>query len=137
MKQDLQAESYEQLLQRFLNAVRLIVSNRNVDDAERLITDIQKEWQRRRASGDAVRDYDRPEQGMLGALGYHVGHSQGQSTETRRLILKFVLEGELPMIHSANYTVEWGEPHSLTRLEKLGRVLENLIEGNRTRPNTN
>lgn len=53
MKHDLRAESYEQFLQRFLNAIRLIAGNKNIDNAHRLITDIQKEWQRRRACGDA------------------------------------------------------------------------------------
>ena len=133
MKQDLQSETYQQLFQRFLNCIRAIVDNRDVDNARTLIAVIQKEWQRRRVCGDAICDDDRPEQGMLGALGYHVGHSQGQPAETR-LILKFVLEGELPMVHSANYMVEWGEPNSSKRFEKLVRVLQNLIDGNRSKP---
>src|SRR5690349_12305450 len=106
MRHDLQTESYEQLLQRFLNSIRLIANMKNVENAQLLIADIQAEWQRRRISGDAVPDHDRPEQGVLGALGYHVGHSQGQPTGTRQLILKFLLEGELPMVHSASYMAE-------------------------------
>lgn len=136
MNQNLQTESYAQLFQRFINALRSIVGNRRINDAQQLITDIQNEWQRRRACGDAIPNFDRPEQGLLGALGYHVGQSHGAATEMRRLILKFVLEGELPMIHSASYMLEWGEPNSSKRFEKLVRVLENLIEGNRRKPNS-
>ncbi len=40
------------------------------------------------------------------------------------------------MIHSASYMLEWGEPNSSKRFEKLVRVLENLIEGNRRKPNS-
>jgi hypothetical protein len=103
---------------------------------QRMIRDIQSEWQRRRGQGDAVVDYDRPERGLLAALGYHVGHNQGQSSEVRRLILKYVLEGELPMIHSAEYMKEWGEPNSSTRFQKLARFLGNMVEGNQAKPNS-
>ncbi len=133
---NLETESYEQLFQRFLNSIRLIAGSRQVEDAQRMIADIQREWQRRRDRGDATLNYDRPEQGVLAALGYHVGHSQGQSSGTRRLILKHVLEGGLPMIHSATYMNEWGEPNSLKRFEKLVQFLGNMIEGNQMRPNS-
>ena len=134
MKQDLQSETYEQLFQRFLNCIRNVVARRNIDAAESLIADIQKEWQRRRVCGDVIRDDDRPEQGLLAALGYHVGHSDGRPAEFRRLVLKLVLEGELPMIHSADYMAEWGEPNSSKRFEKLVRVLQNLVDGSRSKP---
>jgi hypothetical protein len=86
----------------------------------RMIADIQKEWERRRTVGDAFNDFDRPELGML-ALGYRVGHTEGKPPRIRRLTLTFVLEGELPMVHSAIYTEEWGEPGSLKRYRKLVR----------------
>lgn len=136
VRPNLQSESYEQLFQRFLNAVGWLVSNRQIEEAQGMITDIQREWRRRRDRGDPILNYDRPEQGVLGALGYHVGHSQGKSSDTRRMVLKYVLEGELPMIHSVNYMNEWGEPNSLQRFEKLARVLANMIEGNQRNPNS-
>jgi hypothetical protein len=132
----LQTEIYDQLFQRFLNSIRLIVEKKQLEAAQRMIRDIQSEWQRRRGQGDAVVDYDRPERGLLAALGYHVGHNQGQSSEVRRLILKYVLEGELPMIHSAEYMKEWGEPNSSTRFQKLARFLGNMVEGNQAKPNS-
>ena len=52
------------------------------------------------------------------------------------MVLKYVLEGELPMIHSVSYMAEWGEPNSLRRFEKLVRVLGNMIEGNQRNPNS-
>jgi hypothetical protein len=131
---DLTEDSYEDLLQRFLNAVSLIVRERQVEDAKRLIVAIQQEWKRRRNHGDAINGFERPETGMLAALGYHVGQMQGQLARTRREILKFVLGGELPMVHSASYTDEWGEPNSPKRYWKLVRFLQNNIENNRTNP---
>ena len=135
MPNDLTEESYADLLQRFLNAVSLIVREKQVEDAKQLIAAIQEEWERRRNLGDAFNDFSRPEMGMLGALGYHVGQTKGQPSRIRREILKFVLGQELPMVHSAAYTDEWGEPNSFKRYRKLVRFLENNIESNQTKPN--
>jgi len=132
----LEAETYDQLFQRFLNSTRRIVEKKQVEAAQRMISDIQKEWQRRRDQGGTAVNFDRPERGLLAALGYHVGHSQGQPSEIRRLILKYVLEGELPMIHSAEYMKEWSGPNSSARFQKLAQFLENMIEGSHAKPNS-
>ena len=71
---------------------------------------------------------------MLASFGYRVGHL-GRSTPIRRKILEYVLEGELPMVHSASYTEEWGEPGSFKRHRKLVRFLENNIKSNEEKPN--
>jgi hypothetical protein len=122
--------SYDDLLQLFLNAVGLIVKQKQVEAAKRMITTIHNEWERRRKLGDAFIDFERPEMGMLAALGYRVGHTEGRPPQVRREILKYVLEGELPMVHSASYTAEWGEPGSSKRCRKLVRFLQNNIENN-------
>jgi hypothetical protein len=48
---------------------------------------------------------------LAAARGYHVGHTQGQPTQTHRQIVKYILEEEFPMVHSAHYTNEWGQPN--------------------------
>lgn len=132
---DLKELSYDDLIQMFVNAVSWIVNEKQVEAAKGMIVAIQKEWERRRKIGDAFTDFERPELGMLAALGYRVGQTEGRPPRIRRLILKHVLEGELPMVHSASYTNEWGEPHSIKRYKKLARFLQNNIESNQTKPN--
>lgn len=126
--------SYDDLLQVFMNAVNLIVKEKQVEAAKRMISEIQNERARRREVGDAFIDFDRPEVGMLAALGYRVGHAEGRPPQFRREILKYVLSGELPMVHSASYTEEWGEPGSSTRYSKLIRFLQNNVENNEAKP---
>src|SRR5262245_11829276 len=45
--------SYDDLLQIFVNAVNLIVKEKQVDAAKKTIAAIQKEWERRRKAGDS------------------------------------------------------------------------------------
>ncbi len=135
MAPDLRELSYDDLLQMFVNAVSLIVKEKQVEAAKGVIVAIQKEWERRRNIGDAFADFERPEMGMLAALGYRVGQMEGRPPRVRREILKHVLEGELPMVHSASYTDEWGEPQSFKRYRKVVRFLQNNIESNQKKPN--
>ena len=69
---------------------------------------------------------------MLGALGYSVGES-GVTPKLRRVILDKVVTGELPIVGSPSYTLEWGHPSSKTRYNKLHRTLQALINGGKTR----
>jgi hypothetical protein len=131
---NLRSMSYDQLLHLFVNAVGLIVKEKQIDRAKETIIAIQEEWARRRALGDAFVDFDRPELGMLGALGYRVGQTDGRTPSVRKEIVRYVLDGELPMVHSASYTEEWGEPGSAKRYSKLVRFLQNKIENNRNNP---
>jgi hypothetical protein len=75
---NLKEMSYEDLFQMFVNAVGLIAKEKQVEAAKAMIVAIQKEWERRRNLGDAFTDFDRPEVGMLAALGYRVGHTEGK-----------------------------------------------------------
>lgn len=131
---DLKEMSYEQLLQLFVNAVGLIVKEKQVSQAKEMIVAIQHEWARRRALGDAFVDLERPELGMLGALSYRVGQTDGRPSRIRKEIQRYVLGGELPMVHSVSYTEEWGEPGSNKRYGKLVRFLQNNIENNQNKP---
>ena len=118
--------SYDDLFQMFVNAVSLIIKDKQVEAAKGMIVSIQKERERRRNLGDAFVDFDRPDTGMLAALGYRVGQTQGRPPRARREILKFVLQGELPMVHSASYSEEWGEPGSFKRYRKSNRTKPNM-----------
>jgi hypothetical protein len=68
---------------------------------------------------------------MLATLGYHVGNTEGERTPIRRLILKNLLERQLPMVESPIYTDEWGTAKSPKRYWKLVRFLESQISNPR------
>ena len=67
----------------------------------------------------------RPELGILGICGYHVGN-QSKDEKYRRQILDYIVLSELPKIGSPVYMDEWGLPNSSKRMEKLIRVLSSL-----------
>ena len=77
-------------------------------------------------------DGDRPDPGLLKAMGYRVGWHHGQPPETRALVIAFLLMSRhLPRIKDRQYMEEWGAPLSLKRYQKLDSVLRNLIEDKR------
>jgi len=56
---------------------------------------------------------------------------EGESTPARRLILKHLVERQLPLVQSPAYTDEWGTPKSSKRYHKLIRFLENQLNNPR------
>jgi hypothetical protein len=64
------------------------------------------------------------ETGMLGYLGYHVGH-HGLDSRSRRKILARVFEKRLPRPSSfpKHYLDEWAQPKSCERLQKLAESI--------------
>src|SRR5690242_11538479 len=110
--QNLDGRSEADLLIIFTNCARLLAKGPS-ENAQLVVAAVEKEWQRRAQvwSGDA-----RPNEGMLSALGYHVGNN-GESLAVRRRILRHVIEGELPIVGSVAYTSEWGGPGTQTRFE--------------------
>ncbi len=115
-----------ELIQMFKNAMRVLSKGENAQ-AELVKVAIEQEWKRRveraQAGGPS---WERPTKGMLHELGYHVGEN-GERREIRRRILKHVLEGELPLVSSIAYTLEWGSPGTKQRYWKLTRFLEGQI----------
>jgi hypothetical protein len=73
--------------------------------------------------------------GMLSFLGYHVGEMLPISQEIRWHILEYVFECYLPPLHDALYYLEWGEPQTAQRLNKLANTLAALTR-NAKRRNT-
>ncbi|HLB79212.1 MAG TPA: hypothetical protein VJJ77_01800 [Dongiaceae bacterium] len=121
-------DSDEDLFVRFGNAQRLLAKGPN-PDAERVLNAIEHEWKARLGQSPAGSyKAERPKEGMLAALGYHVGHAKGVPTPLRQRILKFVMEGQLPMVGSPAYTDEWGEPMSRKRLDKVISTLNLLAD---------
>jgi hypothetical protein len=54
-------------------------------------------------------DSERPDPGLLKAVGYHVGWRFGQVPEMRQFIIAFILIAEhLPAIKDVEYMAEWG-----------------------------
>jgi hypothetical protein len=131
---DLTEASYGELLQRFLNAVRSIVREKQVDDAKRLSSLFRKN-----GSADEI-------------LGMHLMTSRDRSlgclrpwaiTWVRRRVCHHKYAGKFSNlyweencpVHSAGYTDEWGEPNSPKRYGKLVRCLQSFIENNQIKPN--
>lgn len=118
----------QELLVLFKNANRQLSEGKNAPEGQSALVAIEHEWKRRldSAKEQSLRD-DAPAVGMLATLGYHVGATNGESTVTRRRILKHVLEGQLPMVSSLSYTEEWGLPNSKRRYSKLIQFLESQL----------
>lgn len=74
-----------------------------------------------------------PEEGLLVAVGYRVGQTQGVATPMRRAILREVFEGELPPVESPDYIREWGPPATPARLRKLAETLASLTRNEKRR----
>ena len=64
-----------------------------------------------------------PQDGMLSAVGYHVGIVQGKSEAIRHKLLDYIMTGTLPPAGSPPYYEEWGEPLTQQRYRKLHRVI--------------
>ena len=113
----------KELLQLFKNANRMLSKGPNVQ-ADSAIAAIECEWKNRLdLARSGLYKYEQPQIGMLATLGYHVGNTEGEPTPIRRMILKNLLERQLPIVESPAYTDEWGPPNSPTRYWKLVRFL--------------
>src|ERR1700737_3468229 len=125
----LHSKSDEDLLTIFRNCVRALTNGPN-ENAVQVVRGIEQEWQRRLKGSSCD---PRPNEGMLAALGYHVG-SNGEKLAVRRRILKHVLEGELLVVGSVAYTAEWGRPSTQKRFDKLTRFFTGMLEAARNNP---
>ena len=117
------------LLRLFVNAQQ-IVNGRSKgpeEQAQAVINKIQSEWKSRLTRARAGNyKASLPEIGMLKTFGYSVGES-GERKEVRREALQMVFDSELPLVGSPAYTVEWGEPRSRKRVDKMKRSLAAFI----------
>jgi hypothetical protein len=115
----------------FKNANRMLSRGPNIQ-VDSVIAEIEREWKNRSKMVRAgVHEYTSPQEGMLATLGYHVGNQNGERTPVRCLILKQVIERELPLVQSPAYTDEWGPPKSSKRYHKLVRVIESQLSNSR------
>ena len=112
-----------ELLQLFKNANRILLKGPN-DRADSVIAEIEQEWKKRLQLARAGKYVPKPpSEGMLATLGYHVGDTAGEKPQIRRLILKQLMERQLPLVQSPAYTDEWGTPNSSKRYWKLVRFM--------------
>ena len=114
------------LLKLFKNALRLVREERLVTEAQEAIEAIQLEWEKRLelAKGKKYKA-DIPEEGMLRTLGYKVGND-AEPQSVRYQLLNFLITGKLPFVGSPAHMLEWGEPFSKERYNKLTRVIRQL-----------
>ena len=117
-----------ELCQMFKNAIDIIANNKPLkQEAMKMLSAIQAEWKRRIELFKLGKyKVTKPTEGMLGFLGYHVGHS-GEPKERRRYLIDFIMLEELPLVQSPAYLLEWDKPNSWGRYKKLQRVLQGMI----------
>lgn len=70
---------------------------------------------------------------MLSFLGYHVGEMQPTPKGVRWCILEYAFECHLPPLDDRVYLLEWGEPKSARRLNKLANTLASLTRNAKRR----
>jgi hypothetical protein len=116
------------ILALYKNAIRLLEKGSN-SDAEKVIAAIQNEWHIRLLKAKKGNyKASTPNIGMLKTLGYAVGQ-EGVKTKIRQIILGHVMAGQLPVVGSPAYTLEWGTPSSNKRYYKLYRTLQSFVSG--------
>ena len=97
-----------------------------VEDARKLIIAVHAVWnERMKAAKHGQYKATTPEEGMLKALDHKVGN-QGEPPHVRRKVLAFIMTERLPFVGSPAYMMQWGEPRSSERYNKLRQVLHNL-----------
>ena len=130
----LQKKDDNQISRIFNNAIDIISNNKpQKEDAIKTINAIKIEWKRRLELFKLGKyKTTSPNLGMLGFLGYHVGH-QGEPKKRRRYLIDWIMSNDLPLVQSPTYLLEWNKPKSLERYKKFHRVLQGLITSNENR----
>ena len=72
--------------------------------------------------------------GLLGLLGYRVGHREGMPEERRRAVLAFVHRFPLPRVRSDPYMERWGEPGTERRRRRIESILGWFVDRHRGEP---
>ena len=118
----------EEVATLFRNCITNVVKkNRFATNSAEKIIEIASHWSHTRATLDVGQDRNRPEFGVLRAIGYQVGN-EGVDPKIRHWLLEYAMQGVLPPIKDRSYMEEWGEPESKKRFYKVKRVIEYLIE---------
>ena len=73
-------------------------------------------------------------EGVLGFMGYHVGHISTLTEGQRRRILDYVFLGPLPMVNGPDHMRSWGRPRTSTRLRTIARSLAKFARNARQQP---
>jgi hypothetical protein len=71
--------------------------------------------------------------GMLSALGYHVGTTEGIPEDERRFILDQLFQIALPPLNDMAYMIEWGTAQTAVRLKKLAETIAALTRNAKRR----
>lgn len=138
-----------QLMRLWNNAARLSKdktkkNEKSYRDALLVLEAIEKEWAQRGARPPSPEDFfEWPnsaadggdgrltgdgwiKEGVLSYMGYHVGRTNGLSSDMRQRILELVFEGVLPPVFEPDYLRQWGEPGSASRLKKMAETIAAL-----------
>jgi hypothetical protein len=131
---NLQYKDDASLIIMFQNCMRAIRrGGPRVTVAEQLINTINLEMNRRLARANAYHfTAETPSVGLLKTMGYSVGNN-GETIETRREIIDYIMTKPLPPISSISYMASWGDPLSQRRYQKLCRTLESFVSNAHSR----
>ena len=114
------AKYYQTLLKRSF----VLEEKLKLAECRLVIAEIKIEWSKRLEEGDQT---GYPDEGLMSTMGYRVGDTQGIKAEYRKLIMSEILEGPIPFVNSPAYMREWGSDGSLTRFNKMQRLLNSEI----------
>ncbi|MDC0067609.1 hypothetical protein OAL10_02280 [Gammaproteobacteria bacterium] len=117
----------QEILNLFDNACELLLKNKRVEEARKVIQEIDRVWAERSAlSREGQYKGDSPKKGLLSTMHYHVG-MEATPEPKRRLILDQILTKNVPFVPPPSYMDEWGEPRTQERMRKLEKVIKELV----------
>lgn len=94
--------------------------------------------QNRRLAVEGLGEVDWRQYGLLSLSGYRVGITNGRKDVDRRRILNWLfLEDDLRDIGDEKYAVQWGEPKTSSRLEKLANTIAAFVRNAKRRDDNN
>jgi hypothetical protein len=152
LKEDISLRTHSELLEIYAKCIEEIANgdNEKTEDGNRLRTKVFSEWQRRSEEALVDEYFDwpsteaplglghmgaiaSPADGMLSALGYHVGETNGRPDHIRCIILDDIFSSCLPPINGRAYMAEWSSPASASRLQKMANTLASLSRNEKRR----
>lgn len=115
------------ILTLFGNACELLSKNERVEEASKVILEIDRVWAERLAlSLEGKYKSDTPNKGLLSTMHYHVG-MEATAEPKRRLILDHILTKNVPFVPPPAYMEQWGNPKTKKRQQKLEKFLVGMI----------
>jgi hypothetical protein len=145
---------FSNIMKLWLNAIRIIADERQKkthSNARKVLDAIGAEWTKREkwpaepgeffhwpttetTIGDGQLETDHwLKEGMLNYMGYKVGVSGERKLLIRQNILTEVFSGSLPPVFPREYNLQWGNPNTSQRLQKIANTISALTRNAKRR----